>query len=97
MSAEALEAVETRKKRLAARRVADVLDERKAKYAGKRPGGGLTNSEKSRFKAFQMLRKSAAVQAKAKRSLVHSQRAVRKRIAGGKVMDKRSKQRRRRT
>lgn len=94
----AVESDMTRKKRRQAQRLAELLEERTAsKFEGKRPGGGLTNKEKARKKNFLMLRKSSAVQGKLKQSLLHKQRAIRKQLRGNATMDRRQKQRRRRT
>jgi hypothetical protein len=68
----------------------------KKKYEGHRPGGGTTNKEKERRKNFLMVRKSSVVQGKLKSSLKDQNRALKKRIRGDKVMDRRSKKRRRR-
>jgi hypothetical protein len=60
-------------------------------------GGGTTNKEKARKKNFLMLRKSSAVQGKLRRSLKEQSRVLTKKIRGDAKMDKRKKQRRRRT
>jgi len=67
------------------------------KFSGKKVGGGTTNKEKARKKNFLMLRKSFAVQGKLRRSLRDQSRALSKKIKGDQKMDKRKKQRRRRT
>ena len=60
-------------------------------------GGGTTDKEKARKKNFLMLRKSSAVQGKLRRSLKEQSRVLSGKIKGDKKMDKRQKQRRRRT
>ena len=67
------------------------------KFSGKKVGGGTTNKEKARKKNFLMLRKSSAVQGKLRRSLKEQSRVLTKKIRGDAKMDKRKKQRRRRT
>lgn len=95
-----LEGDDTRKKRQAAQRLLEALDAKAAgtgaKFMGRKPGGGLTNKEKRRFKNFGMLRKSFDVQAKVRRTLASTQKALRARRTGLKVTDTRKKQRRRR-
>jgi hypothetical protein len=93
----ALESDLAKKKRRAAVRLVDVVEAKKEKYAGKQGGGGLTDREKQRFKNFNMVRKSASVQAKMRASLQSSRGSLRKQIKNNSVMDKRKKQRRRRT
>ena len=95
-----LEGDDTRKKRQAAQRLLEALDEKAAgagaKFFGRKPGGGMTNKEKRRFKNFGMLRKSTDVMSKVRRTLASSQKALRARRSGLKTMDTRKKQRRRR-
>ena len=67
------------------------------KFEGKKVGGGTTNKEKARKKNFLMLRKSSAVQGKLRRSFKEQGRVLSGKIKGDKKMDKRQKQRRRRT
>lgn len=95
----ALEAVETKSARRQAERLVDIIRSRaeKKQFDGKKPGGGLTNQEKNRFKNFLMLRKSSAVVGKLTKSLKDQKRDLRKRIRGAKVMNKGQKLRRRRT
>jgi len=72
-------------------------DEKTAKYEGKKPGGGMTNREKQRFKNYLMLRKSSAVQQKMKRSLSAAKKNVKAQLTSKANLERRKKQRRRRT
>jgi protein SDA1 len=92
-----LEGDGTRRRRREGERLAEVFAAKQAKYGGKQGGGGTTNKEKARKKNFLMLRKSSAVQSKMRKSLVKSQKAVRKRLASKVATDKRLKQVRRKT
>lgn len=67
------------------------------KYEGKKPGGGTTNKEKSRGKNYLMLRKSTAVQHKMKRTLTVQRKNIKSQLTGKANLEKRRKQRRRRT
>ena len=72
-------------------------EKQRKKFEGKKIGGGTTNKEKARKKNFLMLRKSSAVQGKLRRTFKEQSKALSKKIKGDKIMDKRKKQRRRRT
>ena len=93
-----LEADATKKKRRSAQRLLDAFEARaETKFKGKHVGGGTTNREKARLKNFSMLRKSSAVQAKVRKTLMAKQRSLKSKISGDAKLARRTKQRRRRT
>lgn len=57
----------------------------------------MTNREKQRFKNYLMLRKSSAVQQKMKRSLSAAKKNVKAQLTSKANLERRKKQRRRRT